>query len=133
MHESPTAFKHVIEVLYDNKYPFPIQFRDTLDIYLIPFEYINDINFYDPTKEIKAEIKKLKLENAELRKEIKTIKTDIMSHTTHCSEPKCRNLAFFNFLRNNRKYKNHRICLYTNCNNLCHFADKYCLTHSQVS
>jgi len=49
LNRSPKIFSHIIESLYDEKYPFPMKYAYELDFYLIE---IDNVNIYDPYKHI---------------------------------------------------------------------------------
>lgn len=116
LNQSPKLFKYVLEALYDNTYPYPIEYKSELDKYLVPLDYINIMNFVDSSNQIK-----------ELKLEIENMKKQLMSHTCKCK--KCDATTFYDHTRGTRECGDHRQCKHNKCNELCFFGKLYCSQH----
>lgn len=118
LNESPEIFKHFIEVLYDNEYPYNIIYKKWLDKYLVNLEYIDSITFYDPLKDIKLEIDKLN--------------SKIQDMTYKCKV--CGiNDAYYDHIRQEIECNDCRQCRYwphyVQCTKLCEYGNYHCDEH----
>lgn len=138
LNQSPNLFKYVLEVLYDNTYPYPSEYKQELNKYLIPLDYINSINFVvssnelhdiikNTKEELNSEINFLKTENAKLHNKIKKMKKQMLSDLCKCDD--CDAATFYDYRRDSRECIHHRGCYVDGCETFCAFGCLFCHEH----
>lgn len=146
--KSPIIFKHILETLYDSKYPFPVAYTEELKTYLIPE---SKVTIYDPEKKtekkildrlatieasiqhLQTSINKCNSHIADTEATITKLHSVLLEFTCLCLE--CDATVIFDSDREGRYCKVHRICLAhkrdkkIKCSTLCVFGKKYCDKH----
>jgi hypothetical protein len=141
LNRSPKIFKHVLEALYDGKYPFPQKYEYELDFYLVNKKLVN---IYDPhikklnriQRNLNANIDSIdklnnvcNLNNQQIWEVINIIKSDLRPCAKCVTVFKVGTPCCYDKTRQEASCCLHRICRMANCQRECCFGDLYCSIH----
>jgi hypothetical protein len=138
---SPKIFKHILEVLYDETYPFPAKYQYEFDFYLIDKK---NANIYTPeyknNKDIIENVRKeLNLHqqstvkhNNDILNNIKSVNTNLTTNLGFCSEcftMRIGTACVYDEVRKKYHCSRHRECNSDGCSLLVQFGKLYCKKH----